>query len=129
MTTELVSLASDGSQGNGFSGIPSLSENGHYVVFQSYTANLVSDVTSEVREIFIHDRTSHVTQRVSIASDGIQGNDDTYGIPVLSSDGRFVAFEVVIGRKDLNSTWHENLQFSFSPAINKSSGAVLARVE
>ena len=73
LTIELVSLASDGSQGNGFSGIPSLSENGHYVVFQSYTANLVSDVTSEVRDIFIHDRTSHVTQRVSIASDGSQG--------------------------------------------------------
>ncbi len=87
-----VSVASDGTQGNGWSHEPSISANGRYVAFWSYASNLVPDDTGFFYDIFVHDRETGETGRVSVASDSTQGNDSSFR-PSISADGRQVAFE------------------------------------
>jgi Tol biopolymer transport system component len=91
-TTERVSVASDGTQANGHSYAPSISDDGRYVVFRSAATNLVPNDTNERWDIFVHDRQTHTTERVSVASDGAQANGHSYA-PSISDDGRVVAFE------------------------------------
>jgi murein DD-endopeptidase MepM/ murein hydrolase activator NlpD len=90
--TTRVSVASDGTQGNGGSNYPFLSADGRYVAFQSFASNLVSGDTNGVQDIFVHDRQTGQTTRVSVASNGIQGNNESIGSS-LSADGRYVAFQ------------------------------------
>ena len=89
--TERVSVASDGTEGDRHSGEPSMSADGRFVAFVSDASNLVSDDTNGVPDIFVHDRLTGVTERVNVASDGTQGNDQSGGASI-SADGRFVAF-------------------------------------
>jgi Tol biopolymer transport system component len=42
-------------------------------------------------DVFVHDRQTGVTKRVSVAFDGTQGNGLSW-MPSISGDGRFVAF-------------------------------------
>jgi Tol biopolymer transport system component len=105
--TSLVSVASDGTQGDCCSTQPSISADGQYVAFQSLAGNLVSGDTNGTEDIFVHDRQTGQTSRVSIASDGAQGNSDSRR-PSISADGRHVAFDsrasnLVAG--DINGTW------------------------
>jgi Tol biopolymer transport system component len=55
-TTERVSLASDGSQGNNDSSFPSISADGRYVAFESWASNLVGGDTNDLVDIFVRDR-------------------------------------------------------------------------
>ena len=96
--TMRVSLASDGTQGNGGSGYPSISTDGRYVAFYSGASNLVSGDTNNKGDVFVHDQQSGQTERVSVASDGTQGIGDSLD-PSISADGRYVAF----------SSWANNL--------------------
>ncbi len=89
--SERVSIASDGSQADFSSFAPSISDDGRYVAFASQASNLVDADTNGVPDIFVHDRDTGSTELVSIASDGIQGNDYSFS-PVISGDGRYVAF-------------------------------------
>ena len=41
--------------------------------------------------MFVHDRQTHTTERVSVGPGGLQGNNSSY-FPSISADGRFVAF-------------------------------------
>jgi len=91
-TTTRVSVASDGTQGNDYSDVPALSHDGRYVAFDSFATNLVSSDTNTANDVFVHDRQTGVTTRVSLASDGTQGNNDSYS-PAISGDGRYVAFD------------------------------------
>jgi hypothetical protein len=102
-----VSVASDGTQGNDDSRCPSISADGRYVAFESEASNLVPGDTNGRGDIFVHDRVTGQTTRVSVASDGTQGNDDSE-FPSISADGRYVAFEseasnLVPG--DTNDSW------------------------
>ncbi len=91
-TIERVSVASDGSQGNNHSGSPAISADGHYVAFTSHANNLVSGDTNNVSDVFVYDRQTHTTERISVASDGSQANGYSRA-PSISADGRYVAFE------------------------------------
>ena len=90
--TTRVSVASDGTQANGHSHIPSVSADGRFVAFYSYASNLVPGDTNGTHDIFVHDRQTGETTRVSVASDGAQANSYSY-VSAISADGRFVAFE------------------------------------
>jgi WD40 repeat protein len=94
-TTERVSVDSAGTEGNGrssnASSIATLSADGRFVAFDSWATNLVPGDTNEVRDVFVHDRQTGITERVSVASDGTQANGGG-GWPAISADGRFVAF-------------------------------------
>jgi Tol biopolymer transport system component len=91
-TTERVSVDSVGNEGNGYSQNPSISSDGRYVVFESFSAtNLVPGDTNNRADVFVHDRLTGVTERVSVSSSETQGNNDsTWG--TISADGRYVAF-------------------------------------
>jgi Tol biopolymer transport system component len=88
---ERVSVASDGSQANGSSEEPSISSDGRIVAFISDATNLVAGDTNGAADVFVHDLDTGITERVSVASAGTQGNDDCFSLS-LSADGRFVAF-------------------------------------
>ena len=90
-TTQRISVASDGTQGNNYSENPSISADGRYVAFESYSSNLVSGDTNNRSDIFVKDLQTGTTKRISVASDGTQGNGNSYR-PSISADGRYVAF-------------------------------------
>jgi tricorn protease-like protein len=89
--TTRVSVASDGAQADAWSSFPSISTDGHYVAFSSAASNLVTGDTNEMPDIFVHDRQTGETSRVSLASDGTQANSGSVDISI-SADGRYVAF-------------------------------------
>ncbi|MGH2787900.1 MAG: TolB family protein [Actinomycetota bacterium] len=90
-TTTRVSVASDRTQGNDASSNPSINADGRYVVFSSNSSNLVADDTNQWSDVFVHDRETGTTTRVSVASDGTQGSNESRD-PSISADGRYVAF-------------------------------------
>jgi Tol biopolymer transport system component len=82
---------------------PAISATGRFVAFQSYASDLVpgdtnaatSDITyGSGSDVFVRDRLTGTTRRVSVASDGSQGNDSSFGASI-SADGRYVAFTSV----------------------------------
>lgn len=72
--TVRVSLASDGSEGNDASFALTLSADGRLVVFDSVASNLVAGDANGARDVFVHDRETGTTERVSVASDGGEAN-------------------------------------------------------
>jgi Tol biopolymer transport system component len=90
--TTRVSVASDGTQTNLPSGRPALSADGRIVAFASFASNLVPGDKNQALDIFVHDRSTGATTRVSVASNGAEG-DDSATAPAISADGRYVAFE------------------------------------
>src|SRR5262249_43541255 len=91
-TTARVSVASNGAQGNGDSTHPSISADGSRVAFGSFADNLVQPDTNFASDVFVHDRSTGATVRVSDAPDGSQGNNWSFS-PKLDRDGHLVAFD------------------------------------
>jgi Tol biopolymer transport system component len=90
-TTAVVSVDSAGVLANATSQSPAISTDGRYVAFQSYATNLVAGDTNRCTDIFVHDRQTGVTTRISVDSAGIQANNESES-PAISADGRYVAF-------------------------------------
>ena len=93
--TTRVSVSSSGTQANGNSEIaPELSADGRYVVFGSWASNLVANDTNNAKDVFVHDRQTGITSRVSISIYGAEGNLSTglQDSPDISADGRYVVF-------------------------------------
>ncbi|MFN0009303.1 MAG: TolB family protein [Planctomycetota bacterium] len=90
MTTR-VSVSSAGVQSNGYSDSPGLSGDGRYVVFLSHANNLVPGDTNGAVDVFMHDRQTAQTTRISVSSSGEQSNGQS-GYPSISADGRYIAF-------------------------------------
>src|SRR5947208_2896559 len=86
-----VGVDSHGAQGNGDSEGPSISADGRFVAFYSFASNLVAGDTNGVIDVFVRDRKTGKTTRVSVNSHGAQGKGDSF-VPSISADGRFVAF-------------------------------------
>ncbi len=94
-----VSVSSSGAQGAGHSGgvsevsitlgIPRISSDARYVAFASDATNFSADTNGQA-DVFIHDRTTRTTTIVSLAGD-VSGNGASTR-PVMSADGRYVAF-------------------------------------
>ena len=89
--TTRVSVSSSGGEANGDSFAPAVSSDGRYVAFASAASNLVDGDTNDANDIFIRDRQSSTTTRVSVGFDGAQANGGS-DQPSLSGDGRLVAF-------------------------------------
>ncbi len=90
--TSRVSVASDGTEQT-VAGIyePTISGDGRLVAFSTSASNLVPGDSGSYMDIFVHDRDTHETERVSVAPDGTEGNGhSTY--PVISDDGRYLTF-------------------------------------
>lgn len=95
-TTELISVALDGTSSDrasgGFGAGPArVTPDGRYVVFGSFSTDLVAGDTNNFDDVFVRDRVGGTTERVSVATDGTEGNGHSvYG--TISDDGRFAAF-------------------------------------
>ncbi len=95
-TTERVSVATDGTQldvaaGLSVDGGQTISNDGRVVAFATSAGTLVPNDTNGSTDVFVHDRQLGTTERVSVNSDGQQGNGSS-ALPVLSADGRTVLF-------------------------------------
>jgi Tol biopolymer transport system component len=90
-TTERVSVSSAGAQASNECTNPAISADGRFVSFTSFDANLVSGDTNSTFDVFVRDRQSGTTERVSLNSAGAQANAGCFGSGV-SADGRFVLF-------------------------------------
>jgi Tol biopolymer transport system component len=93
-TTARVSLGPGGAQGDFYSDNPALSANGRFVAFESGASNLVPGDSNGVLDVFVRDRQTGTTRRVSLGAAGAQGDEFSFG-PAISADGRFVAFASV----------------------------------
>ncbi|MCX5264812.1 hypothetical protein [Streptomyces sp. NBC_00199] len=89
--TTRVSVGRDGEQSDSESFHPSISADGRFVAFDSPASNLVFGDTNDVHDVFVRDRQSGETTRVSVDSNGRQG-DDISQVPSISADGRYVTF-------------------------------------
>lgn len=95
---ERVNVASDGTQANadtrtywGHVTYTSISADGRYVAFPSLADNLVPGDKNDHEDVFVHDRETRMTQRVSVSSTGVEGNMGS-ALVDMSADGRFIAF-------------------------------------
>jgi hypothetical protein len=105
--TTRVSVASDGTQGDGESYNATISDDGRYVAFTSGASNLVVGDTNDISDVFVRDLETSVTTRVSVASDGTQGDGYSFG-GSFSADVRYLTFSssssnLVVG--DTNGFW------------------------
>jgi hypothetical protein len=108
-TTERISVSTDGSQGNGFSGWSAISADGRYVVFYSEASNLVDGDTNAVPDVFLRDRLTGETTRISVTTDGAQGNSESGG-PDISADGHYIVFHSLASNLvDGDTNWVEDI--------------------
>jgi hypothetical protein len=98
-TTERVSVAGDGTQGNGPSGAPAISDDGRFVAFETDASNLVPDDGDDDTDIVVRDRQLGTT---TLASTGIDvpsprpPSEFDATSAAISGDGTVVAFNVGI---------------------------------
>ena len=94
-TTELVSVGMNGIQ-DGCSWSPSISGDGRFVAFVSAASTLVPIDTNMAWDVFVRDRQTGQTERVSVTPDGTQGACPTAscrcGVPFITADGRYVIY-------------------------------------
>jgi len=106
MTTR-VSVDSMGGEANHNSCCSSISADGRFVAFASDATNLVPNDTNGTTDVFVHDRQTGATTRVSESSTGVQGNDLSSSSSI-SADGRYVAF----------ASWASNLVAGDTPSTS-----------
>ena len=76
----------------GFSARPVLSGSGRFVAFVSAATNLVAAPTNCFNNIFCRDLQAGTTVMVTVSSNGLAAGTDDSSEPVLSQDGRYIAF-------------------------------------
>jgi len=86
-----VSVGTGGVQGNSWTWIGRISGDGRYVVFASRAGNFVQGDSNGKEDVFVHDRETGETERVSVSSAGDEGELDS-SLPTITPDGRYVAF-------------------------------------
>src|SRR5882672_9951379 len=84
--TTRVSLSSAGIQGDGDCAPPAMSADGLFVVFRSYANSLVVGDTNGAGDVFVRDRLTATTTRVSVDSNGLQGNQGSESDTAISAD-------------------------------------------
>ena len=89
--TTVISKSSTGVIGDGASSAPAISADGRFMAFVSASTNLVAGVSGT--QIYVHDQQTGQTTLVSKDNNvtPVPGNGVS-ATPVISSDGRFVAF-------------------------------------
>lgn len=92
--TEMVSVSDTGEAANDYCSYPSISQDGRYVAFMTEADNLVPGDTNDDTDVFVRDRTTGHTQRVSVSTTGEQQGPGNFVIYVasISGNGRYVVF-------------------------------------
>ncbi len=97
--TTRLNVDPNGAEANGDSAFnaPNVARNymcadGRLLAFWSNASNLVPNDTNGVSDVFVRDRLTGTTTRVSVDSNGVEG-DGASTDPAFSADGRYVAFQ------------------------------------
>ena len=139
--TELVSVSTQGVQGDLHSRIPSISKDGRVVVFQSNATTLVANDSNMLIDVFLHDRSTGTTDRISLDSSGGEANGNSFYSRVRA-DGLFAVFvsdatnlvagdtnrfpDVFLRDLTAGTTQRLNLDSSGAQANNASGSAAIA---
>jgi len=105
--TTLVSKNGNGQSASGASRNPCLSPDGRYVSFESSASDLVADDGNGCTDIFLHDRETGETVRVSVSTEGLE-TDGASGASCVNATGRFVVFDSIANHlvlDDSNTAW------------------------
>jgi Tol biopolymer transport system component len=128
--TERVSLTASGREPNGLSFAPAMSADGRYVAFLSEARNLPGVRRKRPgRYVFLRDRVARTTVRVDVGSGGQGGRGGAWSAPVISADGRRVAFttdapNLVAGDEDTNAdAFVRDLAAGTTTAVSLGRGA------
>ncbi|MCY2987439.1 MAG: S8 family serine peptidase, partial [Planctomycetota bacterium] len=89
---ERVSVADDGTQGDGDSFFPEISADGRYVAFLSAASNLIPGSIVGYDRVYVYDRQTGHVELISAADDGTPSNYYCRS-PLISADGRYVVFD------------------------------------
>jgi Tol biopolymer transport system component len=87
----LASVSTAGVKADADCDDPMLDRAGKRVVFSSLADNLVDGDLNGLQDVFVRDLKHHTTLRVSVASDGTEGDERSVQ-PVISGNGEVVAF-------------------------------------
>jgi putative cell wall-binding protein/Tol biopolymer transport system component len=90
--TRRVSVSAGGGDADAASYAPSVSGDGRYVAFASAASDLVGDSTGTHVQVYVRDLVANETTRASVAAGGGETDGDA-SYPVISADGRYVAYE------------------------------------
>lgn len=90
-TTTLVSLRTDSLAGNAGCSDPQISANGRFIAYASAATNLDGQPTGGFKQIFVRDLQLGTTARISVVTAATANGDS--GLPAISADGHYVAFE------------------------------------
>lgn len=73
------------------SGSPSITADGRFVAFDSYANNLITKDLNTSQDVFLHERYTGITRRVSVDSKGKEASYGS-GFPSLSANGKVIVF-------------------------------------
>jgi len=90
--TARASISTQGVEGDYTSRMASISADGRWICYQSFATNLVPMDYNYDYDVFLHDRLLRTTTRVSVSTNGVEGNLGSYGSRV-SQNGRYVVFD------------------------------------
>src|SRR5262245_38591851 len=94
--TELISRGIDGFPAGG-SLAPSISANGRFVAFRSFSDRLTAAGNPNFFDhVYVVDRWTHAIERIDVARDGTLADGAAFNV-IISGDGRFVAFDSSAG--------------------------------
>ena len=139
--TSRVSVGGESRQGDRRSISCSIAASGRFVAFESEATQLVAGDANDAGDVFVHDRWTRVTSRVSVDSAGGEANSFS-GLPAISADGRFVAFlssatdlvpddtngtvDVFVHDRDTGATSRASVDSSGGQANGPSGGAAIS---
>ena len=78
-TTERVSVSSGGGAANSSAIAVAVSGDGRFAAFGAYASNLVPGDTNVQADVFVHDRLADTTERVSVATGGVEASGGNPG--------------------------------------------------
>ena len=84
-------MNSSGAQDESSSNSSSVSEDGHFVAFQSYAGDLVPGDVNGFSDVFIREVSTNTTTLASVGVAESQGSKSSFS-PTISADGQFIAF-------------------------------------
>lgn len=91
--TTLVSVNREGEDGgHNRSQYPAISGNGRYVTFSSFASDLVENDANQSGDVFNRDLKRQTTTLISLNREGDDSGNGFSGLPVISTNGRYVTF-------------------------------------
>jgi Tol biopolymer transport system component len=89
---ETTRVRENNRSGGFYSGIPSITDKGRFVAFESPAPDLVKGDRNGHVDVFLRDRKRGRTTLLSVSSEGTQGNDESSFPAISAHNGQFVAF-------------------------------------